>query len=169
MVLAVLCVLSAAACWFDYHRKRIPNVLIVLMALTGIYGRCRAEGIRGAVEWAMQAALIGGILYPFFRIGAIGAGDVKLFGVSAGCLPSDKILLFLLLAMAIAALISLGKLLRHHQLQKSLRRLLDYVADVASEGRWKLYGKPGTDSTRIKICLSGPVFVSLLLFWGGIL
>ena len=52
--------------------------------------------------------LILGILFPFFSIGAIGAGDVKLILISA--LVMEKPILFFFTIFAIAAVISVIKL-----------------------------------------------------------
>lgn len=166
--MAALCVLLLAACCFDYRKKKIPNYLIIVIAFTCLLWRFGTEGIRGAAGCVLQALAVGGILYPLYRIGAIGAGDIKLFGVTAGFLPFKKVFLFLFVSLLIAAMISLVKLFRYGNMAKRLRYLTEYLADVYQSGRWRLYLEEDADSPDIRLCLSGPVFFSLLLYLGGV-
>lgn len=166
--MAALCFLLTAACYYDYRKRKIPNHLIALMALTGAVWRFLMSGPPGAVLSVFQMVLIGGILYPLFKIGAMGAGDVKLFGVTAGFLPFEKIFVFLFVSLLIAALISLVKLLKNGNFRERLQYFTEYMADVRKSGSWGLYLEDGVDCPDIRICLSGPVFLGLLLYLGGV-
>ncbi len=112
MQLAALCVLLAAACGYDYRQRRIPNYVILGMTIAGIGWRMYDERAPGALWYLGQAVLVMAVLYPFFKTGGLGAGDVKLIGVTAGYLPAEKILGFLFCSLLVAALISLFKILR---------------------------------------------------------
>lgn len=166
--MAALCVLLSAACYCDYRKRKIPNYLIVAMALTGVIWRFLITGVSGAAVCVLQMVLIGSILYPLFKVGAVGAGDVKLFGVTAGCLPFEKIFFFFFVSLLIAAMISLVKLLQYGNWKERLQYLMEYLADVWKSGSWQLYLENGVDSPDIRLCLSGPVFLSLLLYLGGV-
>nr|WP_300837706.1 A24 family peptidase [uncultured Acetatifactor sp.] len=110
--MAALCVLLAAACGYDYRQRRIPNYVILGMTIAGIGWRMYDERAPGALWYLGQAVLVMAVLYPFFKTGGLGAGDVKLIGVTAGYLPAEKILGFLFCSLLVAALISLFKILR---------------------------------------------------------
>ena len=112
MQLAALCVFLAAACGYDYRQRRIPNYVILGMTIAGIGWRMYDERAPGALWYLGQAVLVMAVLYPFFKTGGLGAGDVKLIGVTAGYLPAEKILGFLFCSVLVAALISLFKILR---------------------------------------------------------
>lgn len=136
--LAALCAFLVAACGYDYKERRIPNYLIMWMAIAGAGWRLWNERPAGEIWYLGQAVLVMVMLYPFFKVGGLGAGDVKLLGVTAGYLPAEKILTFLFCSLLIAAMISLAKILK--------------------KGRgW-----------RSGVCLSGPVLISILLFLGGV-
>lgn len=139
MGLAALGVFLVAACNYDYREKRIPNYLIIWMAIAGVGWRLWNEGAPGELWYLGQAVLVVAILYPFFKIGGLGAGDVKLLGVTAGYLPAEKILVFLFCSLLVAAMISVVKM-------------------------WKR----GAGGAQGGICLSGPVLVSVLLLLGGV-
>ena len=165
--MAALCVLLMAACYCDYRKKRIPNYLIVAIMLVSMTWRFLGEGLSGAIVCVLQAVLIGSLLYPLFKIGALGAGDVKLFGATAGCLPFMKIFVFLFVSLLFSAIISLVKLLQHNRLIERLQYFIEYLADIISSGSFRLYLDEGSKDPDIRLCLSGPIFISLLLYLGG--
>lgn len=166
--MAALCIMLTAACGYDYKRKRIPNYLIALMAVLGVGYRFWESGIDGALSYFGEAALIICLLYPFFKIGSIGAGDVKLFGVTAGYLPFSRILTFLFISLLISAMISLFKMWKESNIRERIRYLSAYLADVARSGCWRLYLEDLREKQEVGICLSGPVLISILLYWGGV-
>ena len=165
--MAALCAMLLAACWYDYRKKKIPNLLIMATFAFGIGWRFRWEGITGCLFYLGQAAIVVIPLYFLFQIGAVGAGDVKLFGVTAGFLPFNKLFLFLFVSLLIAAMLSLIKLMKHRNLVKRMRHLACYLADAMRSG-WALYPENGIELPEVAICLSGPILVSLLLYLGGV-
>ena len=69
----LLLLLAALA---DLKTDRIPNGLIVLGMILGLSGSLQMDRILWNVSSMLLAFLL---LYPFFRIGGLGAGDGKLF------------------------------------------------------------------------------------------
>ena len=85
------------------------------------------------------------LFYFLFQIGALGAGDVKLFGICSAYLPVDKVLSFLFFSLLIAAIISLMKIVT-----------------------LKLFvGLKSKECLNSGIPLAGPVFAGILLYIGG--
>ena len=166
--LAALCIMLTAACGYDYRRKKIPNYLMALVAVFGVWYRLGESGIDGALSYLGEAVLIICLLYPFFKIGSIGAGDVKLFGVTAGYLPFSRILVFLFVSLLISAMVSLFKMWKESNIRERIGYLAAYLADVAESGCWKLYLESRQEKQAAGICLSGPVLISILLYWGGV-
>ena len=166
--MAALCVMLTAACWMDYRKKRIPNLLVIVMFLYGIVWRFFREGIGGMAAFAAQTVTVICLFYFLFRLGAMGAGDVKLFGATAGFLPFKKILVFLFISLLIAAIISLIKLWKKKYFWERLRYFAGYLASVWKSGKWRLYLESGEDKSDVGICLSGPILFSLLLYLGGV-
>ncbi len=166
--MAALCLLLAAACFCDYRKRKIPNYLVAFIVVLGVWFRLQRDGVWGIVFFAGEAALVMVLFYPVFRVGAVGAGDVKLLGVTAGYLPFEKILFFLFFSMLIAAIISIVRLLRGNMLKERLRILAEYLWAVAKNGGLQLYPQDKTKSRRTGICLSGPVLLGVLLYVGGV-
>jgi len=166
--LAALCILLAAACGYDYRRKRIPNFLIAFMAVIGVGWRFWESGANGALSYFGETVFIMCLLYPFFKIGSIGAGDVKLLGVTAGYLPISRVLMFLFISLLISAMISLFKMWKESNIRERMRYFFAYLTDVARSGSWHLYLENGREKQAVGICLSGPVLLSILLYLGGV-
>jgi len=79
-----LCGLLAAACLSDLRARRIPNVLVVVMAVVGVAFAVAEAGWLGGLARAGGGLLTGlAIWFPFFAFRMLGAGDVKLFAASA--------------------------------------------------------------------------------------
>lgn len=166
--MAALCVFLLAACGYDYKDNRIPNYLVIGMAIVGLGYRFWGGGYAGLLAYLGQAAVVTVSLYPFFKIGSLGAGDIKLLGAAAGYLPCGKILAFLFWSLLIAAVFSLIKMWRNHNFRERIGYLSGYLAEIARSGSWRLYLENERDRQSSGIRLSGPVLVSALLYWGGI-
>ncbi len=166
--MAALCVILAAACGYDYRDNRIPNCLVLLAAVLGMGWQAWDGGVLGALAFWGQAALVMALLYPFFKIGGLGAGDVKLLGAAAGYLPFGKVLIFLFCSLLIAAMISFVKMCRKGIFRQRVQYLSLYLKDVMRTGKWKLYqaDSPGTKPGGVR--LSGPILLSMLLYLGGV-
>lgn len=166
--MAVLCLLLATACGFDYRKRRIPNSLVIVIAVVGMAFRFRKDGAEGVPFYIGEAAAITALLYSLFKIGVVGAGDVKLFGTAAGYFPFGKIFLFSFISLLIAAIISLIKLLVNKNFTERLGIFFSYLKDIAEKGTLQCYPATGREKKSASVCLSGPVLLSLLFYLGGV-
>lgn len=83
-------VVAALACGFDLHSRRIPNLLTFGSALAALLWGATAHGAAGVLTslggWLTGCAM----LLPFFLLGGMGAGDVKLLaGIAAWLTPGE--------------------------------------------------------------------------------
>lgn len=84
---AVLAAITAAACYFDIGRRRLPNWLCGVTLLTGLAFHALAghpAGLGMAALHALIALFVGMALYA---AGAIGAGDAKFYAALAAWFP----------------------------------------------------------------------------------
>ena len=165
--MVILCVFLCAACYFDYRHSRIPNWLMTAAFMVGMGMALARGGLISALYFLGAAVLIVTVFYPLFRIGTLGAGDVKLFGVCAGYFPSEKILVFLFFSLLFAAIHSLYRIIRGPDPKERFLYLCDYLRDVAESGSWKLYFEDKQEQRRAGICMAGPILLSVLLYMGG--
>lgn len=165
--MAALCVLLTAACAYDYKDRRIPNYLILFTAIWGMVWRSW-NGMSSILFYLGQTLLVMLLLYPFFKIGGLGAGDVKLLGATAGYLPFEKVLVFLFVSLLIAAVFSIIKMWRKHIFRDRMGYLKRYLTIVMTGGSLQIYGDEKGDRRPIGICLSGPILITVLLYLGGV-
>lgn len=166
--MAILCLLLGIACCYDYRQGRIPNYLLLIMFATGWCYSTITDGLQGTTSFLIESLGIMILLYPIFKIGALGAGDVKLYGICAGYLPRDKFLFFLFLSLLIAAVISLIKMIKESNAVERISYLCEYLAEVMRSGHFRLYIENERERKAAGICLAGPIFCSVLLYLGGI-
>jgi prepilin peptidase CpaA len=78
LVSIVVIAIGLVACVFDIRTRRIPNALTLGAALAGLVFHLATSGLAGA-QMALTGWFIGGaLLVPFFALGGMGGGDVKL-------------------------------------------------------------------------------------------
>ena len=80
MLDALILIAATTAGFFDLRWKRIPNWLVLATIVLSLTWHGAVGGLSGL--WMSVAGLLVGtaILFPFFLIRGMGAGDVKLFG-----------------------------------------------------------------------------------------
>jgi prepilin peptidase CpaA len=118
VVLAALCAGLGTAAVIDIRHRRIPNVVCVATAVTGL--ALSTVGISNITVTSALAGLAYGFLMmlPGHVFGATGAGDVKLFAAAGTMLGSGRIVrafLFVAIAggmLAVAIAIRRGRLVR---------------------------------------------------------
>lgn len=166
--MAMLFVSLFVVCVFDYARQKIPNPLILLILLAGAGRGFYQEGFWGVGIYVLKAVIVLFLLYPLFRIGGLGAGDVKLLGICSGYFLSDQILFFLFFSMLISAVVSIVKLLKERDARDRVQYFVEYCGAVVRSGKWSLY-LPEKDAKKLSgVCMSGPILCSVLLGLGGV-
>lgn len=118
----------------------------------------------------VQAGTIFAALYLFYRIGVLGAGDVKLYCMSAVFLDSTDFIPFFAAGFCLAAAGSLLKLLYQKSARERLCYFCSYVADIVRLGRFKLYWEDSNAGMKKKASLhmAGPMLAGLLFHMCGL-
>src|SRR5262250_53768 len=79
------------ACVSDLRTRRIPNALTFGAAIVAVSIHSALGGVNGlligVVGWLVGIALF----FPFFALGGLGGGDVKLLGAIGACLGPASI------------------------------------------------------------------------------
>lgn len=108
MLVAV--VFAAAAAWIDARERRIPNGLVLAGVAVAFVSQIALNGFAGGSAALAGLAVGTAVMVPFYVIGAMGAGDVKLMamvGVGLGPLGAlsaavSTFVIGALLALAVA-------------------------------------------------------------------
>ena len=168
MRLVALCLILVPVCLFDYARYRIPNLLLFAVFIAGIAEGFIAGGIFPGILYVIRALLVIFVLFPLFKVGMVGAGDVKLLGLCAGFFSGGRILCFLFFSMLTAAAFSIVKMLKENNFKQRFSYFGSYIFDIFRTGNWKLYTEDLKSEKKACLCLSGPVFISLIMHMGGL-
>lgn len=156
----------------DFKYDRIPNDIIVLGIVIGFLSRIRGNGCQGILSAGVVILISFCILYPLFRIGGIGAGDVKLLLMTGSFVSADKQLHVMMFSFIIGALLSIEKMISEDNFKERMQYLFSYITDVLRTGQWKLYGENlSEDSHKYKsnkIHFALPILFSVMLGLGGI-
>ena len=109
----------------DMKKGIIPNWLIFIGMAVGIL---TTDSIKENIFQAVAALLL---FFPFFAIGAIGAGDIKCIFVIGLYLNHGPFILSILYSFSIAALISIFIILRNFIIYKTLKNNTNQIIHLA--------------------------------------
>jgi prepilin peptidase CpaA len=158
-----LSALLAVACVSDLRARRIPNVLVLLIAAVGTTFAF-ASG-----DWAGGLARAGGglvtglaIWFPFFAFGMLGAGDVKLFAAAATFLGAKAAVEGALYTALYGGLLAAGFMVATSGWSASLFRI-----GHAAQQPMLLRQEPGTHGRRLPYALAIAAGVLTALWWPG--
>lgn len=135
----VLLLILIAAVYTDYKQNRIPNWISIFGVLSGLL----ISFIHGGVSQCLAG--MGGmilpvfVLYPIFKIGGMGAGDLKLFAVAGSYLGIKGITISFIIAFITGAIISLLKMLFFQNFKERIYYFISYMADIFLKGKWRIY------------------------------
>ena len=108
------------ACVSDIRTRRIPNRLVLVLAIGGLL--VAPILLDGGIAGAVLGLLVGLALWlPLYALGAIGAGDVKLFAAAAAWLGPREALEAALLAAVIGGVLAVAMAARRGLLGHVLR------------------------------------------------
>ena len=166
ILIGVFCV----AIFMDLRHYRIPNACIIVGIAAGLILACMSYSMSGLLRATGTAAVIFLAFYPFYLLGALGAGDVKLF-MMVGCyschMGTDGIIHYMLVTMMAAAVISIIKMIAYAESRERLTYLLQYLRKAAMTGSVDTYQVDITQK-RCVVRLSIPAFFSLVLMCAGV-
>jgi prepilin peptidase CpaA len=163
-VAAPVIALVAMATQADVRNRKIPNVLTGLGLLFGIAAHLVLDGPTGALNALIGALIAGGILFPGWLMGFMGAGDVKLMAAVGAWLGYPNALLAAVAALIAGGLISVIVAARKGVLMQAARNAVRLGVSLVV-GRGKSSGVPPvTTGVRFPFApavLIGAIFVLL--------
>ena len=115
--------LLGSACVSDVRTRRIPNGLVITLALSGLAYSLAIMSPVGGLERALAGSAVGLALWlPFWLVRVLGAGDVKLAAASGAWLGATGIVEASLLAAAAGGILAVWALARNGGLPAAARR-----------------------------------------------
>jgi prepilin peptidase CpaA len=137
---AVFTALLVWAAFGDLRSRRIPNRLVLAIAVLGLIYSTETRGLPGLANGfgGVGTGLV--CWLPFYALGWLGAGDVKMFAASGAWLGPMKTLEGSLLAALIGAVLALLWMLKVRGIRNSLQTL---TIATGSPGMLSRSGKKG--------------------------
>jgi len=160
--IGVFCV---AVC-MDLRFYKIPNLCI----LTGVVSGLIMTFVSYSVVEMLGACIMMGVIfmafYPFYLLGGLGAGDIKLLMMTACFIQKEHLIKYLLVTFALAAGFSIFKMLLFAESRERLFYLGRYLKKAALTGSIENY-VVDKRNRKCVIRLSIPAFISLIIMCLG--
>ena len=142
----VFSVLLVIACVTDVRWRRIPNALVLTLALTGFAFSVWVDPWLVGLGRAMGGLSLGfGIWIVFYVIGAIGAGDVKLFAAAGAWLGPAATWRAALVGAALGGALAIAMLLRQRRARQGFENVM---TSISTRSLAVLAATPGTSKSR---------------------
>lgn len=164
--------LLLAGCVTDVRSRRIPNVLVLLIATGGLGYSIATKPLAGALGSSIAGLVLGFTLWiVFYIVGVIGAGDVKFFAAAGTWLGPSATWRAALVAALFGGVLAVVFLLRERRLGGTLRRM---TLAAASRSVSLLAESPDAPAPRMRlpygVALAGGALIVAwwpqLLAWG---
>jgi prepilin peptidase CpaA len=130
----IVLILAAIACWYDLRTRNIPNPLTFGGAALALIYSLLTHGAAGLLTslggWLTGVALF----FPFFMLGGMGAGDVKLVGCLGAWLGPEAALWVALYSMIAGGAMALALALATGYLGEALLNVFMLL------GHWRKAG-----------------------------
>ncbi|MBD5453055.1 MAG: prepilin peptidase [Lachnospiraceae bacterium] len=156
----------------DFKRDRIYNGWILFGILAGLFFQMQEGGWYGVCNAVIPMLIPFVLLYPIYKIGALGAGDIKLFMASGSFLTTEQFVHVIIVSFIIAALFSLMKMISERNAKERMRYLLSYLLEMCKTREWNLYEETCIQNTHAyksnKIHFALPICISVMLELGGL-
>lgn len=159
-----------AVVW-DFYKGIIPNILIIVGMVTGmiyLFSNCSIEEILLHVPGILFPVIL---LFPLYKIGTLGAGDIKLFMLPGFYFSFMETVFCIFSAFLIGAMLSFAALLWRKNLKERMLYLLYFIRDCFASGHFRYYYlEPESESKvekKSKIHFSLPIFLSVISYIVG--
>lgn len=163
----VLLLILAVAAWTDLARHRVPNLLTLGGALLGLSLQTWALGMDGLLDGLGGLAIGLLILLPFYKLGGMGAGDIKLMAAAGTFLGWLNTLLAVGLSLGLGSLIGLTVLIARCGVTTILRRYAQTLKCLLTTGQW-IYIPPESGeaaAARFPYAIAIAVGTTAALWW----
>ena len=141
MKLILLAPLAIFVIYYDVRYRRIPNMLVLATLIAGISINIGFNGLQGMISSLEGFALAFFPMLLMHIFGAMGAGDVKLFGAVGAVLGVSQVPLAFVVVVMLGAVLAVYTMLRAGTVFSTLHGVLRIFVGIL----------PGWEMPRFKI------------------
>jgi prepilin peptidase CpaA len=149
----------------DVQTRKVPNWLIGIGLLSGLYFQILAHGVSGIGVFLGNMMFPILILYLLFLMRALGAGDIKLFSVIGVCSQFSFLMHCMCWAFMIGAVLALGRMIRNRNFMQRMFTFVQFGQQTIRERRILAYPYDN-DGKENRIYFSVAILLGFLLEWG---
>src|SRR5215813_3392192 len=126
----------------DIRHRRIPNAYVLAILINGLLMNTIINGIDGALRSVEGTALAFALMFALHIFGALGAGDVKLFGAVGSVIGVNSVLPTFVIVVITGAVLALIFAVNQGTLRTTLRRVLNILVGLMPGARMPRYQIP---------------------------
>ena len=112
MKLFILAPLAAVVIYYDVRYRRIPNPVVLAALVAGLAFNTTFGGLAGTISSLQGLALAFVPMFLMHIFGAMGAGDVKLFGAVGAVLGIEMVPMALVLVIFLGGALAVYSMIR---------------------------------------------------------
>lgn len=162
MLAIALIALSLIAAWWDIRHRRIPNWLTISGLVIAFALRSPA-GLGSVTAGILGAVLAFGLALPFFAVGGLGGGDVKLLAAVGAFLGPAHLALALVVMALAGGLMAVVTVVRHRAYKRTLLNVRTIVSTGLTGGKRRKKGSLALPTLRSADALTIPYGVAIAL------
>lgn len=127
---ALLVPLAAIITYYDVRYRRIPNVFVLATLVCGVTLNTLTGGTSGLVSSLGGLLLAFGLMFVMHVFGAMGAGDVKLFGAVGSVVGSAYVVPTFLVVLLTGGVLAFVSVLRAGTFTATMHRVLQILVGL---------------------------------------
>lgn len=127
IIIALLFIpLAVAIIYMDVRYRRIPNKLVLVTLITGIFLNLVFRGWHGLTSSLEGMAVAFGTMFLLHLVGTMGAGDVKLFAAVGSIVGISSVLQTLMVVALMGGLLAFGKMIYARRVGRTLSGVVQF-------------------------------------------
>jgi len=141
----------------DIRTGKVPNLLIRYGMVAGLLFTLWIYSVPDVLKRILAAALILALLYLFYAIGTIGAGDIKLLMMIALYVNIGDYFKIIIFIMLFAIVMAVYKMLKRRCLGARIMYFVSYIRDCIKEKKIMMYEDDNLQN-RLTIPMAAAIF-----------
>ena len=172
-ILIVLVLLLFWSAVWDFYKGKIPNVLILTGCCYGLIRMIYYQDVVKSIPGILFPIIV---LFPLYKIGVIGAGDIKLFSMLGFYISFTETIFCIYVTFVLGSVLSIISFIHHGNFTERMIYLFSYLKTSFLTGHFQYYysnfsktHNQDFEEYKTKIHFAIPIFISVLFHVGGIL